>query len=220
MRYDSDVKRRRASLVVFLLLLLVGGAITNVAVAWALAMAINIEQVESFPEQRYVTTKQGFLVTTRIWTRGAMRHESKWAASKTERKQVMIDARGWPALSMRSTICRHAWKKTASGWDDCEEILGGVALADWPNRSRHHAPYGHHRLLPLHPIWPGFAINTLCYAGILWAGWLLFAAPFALRRRRRIRRGLCPACAYPVGASNVCTECGTPHTMTPKEITA
>jgi hypothetical protein len=54
-------------------------------------------------------------------------------------------------------------------------------------------------------IWPGFAINTLFYAGILW---LLFAAPIALRRRRRIKRGLCPACAYPVGTSNKCTECG------------
>jgi hypothetical protein len=54
---------------------------------------------------------------------------------------------------------------------------------------------------------PGFAINTLFYAAILWA---LFAAPFALQRRSRIRRGLCPACAYPVGESPICTECGAP----------
>ena len=27
-------------------------------------------------------------------------------------------------------------------------------------------------------------------------------------RRIRARRGQCPACAYPIGASNVCTECG------------
>jgi hypothetical protein len=61
------------------------------------------------------------------------------------------------------------------------------------------------RMLPTRPIWPGFAINTAFYAVILW---LLFAAPFALRRRRRMRRGLCPASAYPVGDSEVCTECG------------
>src|SRR5262245_36915851 len=54
------------------------------------------------------------------------------------------------------------------------------------------------RVLPLMPLWPGFAINTVFYAAILW---LLFAFPFALRRRRRIKRGLCPACAYPVGDS-------------------
>ena len=39
-------------------------------------------------------------------------------------------------------------------------------------------PAGHE--FPLQPIWPGFAINTVFYAFILW---LLFAAPFALRRR-------------------------------------
>ena len=60
-------------------------------------------------------------------------------------------------------------------------------------------------LLPLQPIWPGFAINTLFYAGVLW---VLFAAPFALRRMIRKRRGRCPHCAYPIGTSNVCTECG------------
>ena len=53
----------------------------------------------------------------------------------------------------------------------------------------------------------GFAIDTLFYAVILW---LLFAGPFAFRRWRRIKRGLCPACAYPVGASDLCTECGKP----------
>ena len=61
---------------------------------------------------------------------------------------------------------------------------------------------------PTRPLWPGFAINTIFYAGILW---LLFAAPGItrkLRRQRRIKRGLCPACSYPVGSSNVCTECG------------
>jgi hypothetical protein len=71
--------------------------------------------------------------------------------------------------------------------------------------------------LPVVPLWPGFAINALFYAVILW---LLFAAPFALRRRRRIKRGLCLACAYPIGESEVCTECGRPHTVKPKEMAA
>jgi hypothetical protein len=54
-------------------------------------------------------------------------------------------------------------------------------------------------------IWPGFAINTVFYAAILW---LLFAAPGFVRRRIRIKRGRCPACGYPIGSSDVCTECG------------
>jgi hypothetical protein len=62
------------------------------------------------------------------------------------------------------------------------------------------------RVLPLRPIWPGFAINTLFYAAILW---LLFFAPGMVRRRLRIRRDLCLKCAYPRGTSECCTECGT-----------
>jgi hypothetical protein len=33
-----------------------------------------------------------------------------------------------------------------------------------------------------------------------------------MRRPRRIKRGLCPTCAYPVGDSPLCTECGKPVT--------
>src|SRR5688572_21137615 len=62
--------------------------------------------------------------------------------------------------------------------------------------------------LPLRLVYPGFAINMIFYAAILWVMWLLFAAPWALRRRRRIKRGLCPACAYPIGSNQLCTECG------------
>jgi hypothetical protein len=61
-------------------------------------------------------------------------------------------------------------------------------------------------------VWPGFAVNTIFYAAILW---LLLAAPFALRRRLRKQRGLCPACAYPIGESATCTECGARVTPVP-----
>ena len=61
--------------------------------------------------------------------------------------------------------------------------------------------------LPARPLWPGFAINTLFYATILW---LLMYGLSALRRFLRLRRGLCPKCAYPMGESSVCSECGKP----------
>ena len=61
------------------------------------------------------------------------------------------------------------------------------------------------RCLPLGLIGDRFAINTVFYGVILWG---LFTAPFALRRRRRIKRGLSPQCAYPVGINERCTECG------------
>ncbi len=59
--------------------------------------------------------------------------------------------------------------------------------------------------MPYRPIWPGFAVNTIFYAAALW---LLIPGPFAVRRFLRLRRGLCPKCAYPMGESAVCTECG------------
>ncbi len=60
-------------------------------------------------------------------------------------------------------------------------------------------------LIPFRPLWPGFAVNTLFYATALW---LLIPGPFVLRRFLRLRRGLCPKCAYPMGESAVCSECG------------
>jgi hypothetical protein len=63
------------------------------------------------------------------------------------------------------------------------------------------------RGLSTRPVWPGFAINSVFYAFVLW---LLFAALLALRRGRRTKRGLCPQCAYDLRAtqSSVCPECG------------
>ncbi len=65
---------------------------------------------------------------------------------------------------------------------------------------------------PAHPIWPAFIANTLFYAAILW---LLIYGLSVLRRLLRLRRGLCPKCAYPMGESSVCTECGVtlPHRL-------
>jgi len=63
------------------------------------------------------------------------------------------------------------------------------------------------RVLPLGMIWPGFAVNTLLYAAVLW---LLVPGPFALRRLVRHRRGLCLACGYDLthGEHAACPECG------------
>ncbi len=55
------------------------------------------------------------------------------------------------------------------------------------------------------PVWPGFAINTIFYATLLW---LLIPGPFVLRRHIRMRRGLCAKCGYPMSTGDVCTECG------------
>ena len=63
------------------------------------------------------------------------------------------------------------------------------------------------RPLPYAPIWPGFVVNSLFYAALLW---LLILGPLALRRLIRRRRGLCPACGYDLrhGEHEACPECG------------
>jgi hypothetical protein len=59
------------------------------------------------------------------------------------------------------------------------------------------------------PIWPGFAINTIFYAAMLW---LLFFTTGKIRRFIRIRGHRCPACGYQIapggGIGPVCSECG------------
>jgi len=63
-------------------------------------------------------------------------------------------------------------------------------------------------LLPLHPIWSGYFMNSLAWGLPLFA--LSFIPP-ALRRSLRRRRGLCSACAYDLCATppgSPCPECG------------
>jgi hypothetical protein len=74
-----------------------------------------------------------------------------------------------------------------------------VVLSDPPNAS----PI----VIPLTPIWPGLAFNTLFYA-LLW--WLALASARMVNHNRRYRRGLCPHCRYDLRAdySQGCSECG------------
>jgi hypothetical protein len=65
-----------------------------------------------------------------------------------------------------------------------------------------------------HPVNPGFAINTVFYAAVLW---VLLALPGAVRRFVRRRRGRCTRCGYDLRATTtgVCPECGGPVTVRP-----
>ena len=59
--------------------------------------------------------------------------------------------------------------------------------------------------IPCIPVWPGFAINAIFYGTIMWLPFVILGR---IRRWRRVARGRCPNCGYPIGASAVCTECG------------
>jgi len=61
------------------------------------------------------------------------------------------------------------------------------------------------RYLPYRPVWFGLIVNTLIYATVIVSiMWMLVAT----RAKLRLRRNLCPICKYPIGSSDVCTECG------------
>jgi hypothetical protein len=59
-------------------------------------------------------------------------------------------------------------------------------------------------LVPLRPVWPGFAINTVFHATILW---LLFAAPFAFRKWHASSA----ACARSAGMTFAAATATSPH---------
>jgi len=99
-------------------------------------------------------------------------------------------ARGWPMLSFRYEV-----RDDLTNTDLTAPIAN--AYGDlWSSN-------GH--IIPGYPIAKGVAFNTLFYAVIVW---LLCFAPFDFRRLRRSRRGLCVRCGYPVGTSDICSECG------------
>jgi hypothetical protein len=130
--------------------------------------------------------------------------------SESETQTIIAIASGWP---MRSFVAR--FDVTIEQIDFNRppvylvgQVHGGMVLHNGKAPSS-----GTKRLwdsmtvLPLYPVWSGLVINTLCLASVLW---LLFGAPFALRRALRMKNGQCPRCAYPVAESEVCTECGCP----------
>jgi len=107
---------------------------------------------------------------------------------------------GWPMLA-----CARFYADVWTG-----STITPVALSPWleglpvPTSLQASMWKGHERA-PVVPLWPGFAINTLFYGTLTYgtmAGWA------ALKRRRRVRRGLCAQCAYPLTGGDLCPECG------------
>ncbi len=114
--------------------------------------------------------------------------------------------RGWPVVSLWSGLESTGFPGPAPTIGNMVPLINGYLLpAERSKRVRTMANVLSLRVVPLMPIWPGFAVNTLFYATLLW---LLIWGLSTLRRILRVRRGLCPKCAYPMGRSAVCTECG------------
>jgi len=126
------------------------------------------------------------------------------ADPSTVESQAVIEGRfliagGLPMNALWGDAFRTQW---GWGFDGVRFNCGmlDLGLENWHNTS---VP----RSAPLRPIWPGFAINTVFYAAILFA--LCFGYVQG-RRIIRLRRGRCPKCAYDLRGEmeQGCSECG------------
>jgi hypothetical protein len=106
---------------------------------------------------------------------------------------------GWPFRTSGFSVHNLTLRTTTN--QVSVNIRGGISLH---NSSRTAVYYL--RIIPTIPIWKGIILNSLFWAVIFTS---FFYGLRHLRHRHRIRRGRCPRCAYPMGTSPACTECGT-----------
>ena len=207
------MKRRLTKLVVFLIL----GAIVNVAVAWGFAASTGLSGVAIFslPTAQEVEwwadhAPDGFLkepeTSGKTMFEGIGSSNTMIAALEQDSQgfyrsnQIYLRLVGWPVRCVEGA----QWRSQVLPSLKDDRIVNDAALplSSWVGSSL--SPW---RWLPLRPIWPGFAINTIFYAAMLW---LLTLAPFTARRMIRRKRGLCIKCGYDLRGTEheVCPECG------------
>ncbi len=213
----EGVKRWITKLVVFLLL----GAVVNVAVAWGCALWSSMTQDSDLSKQRALTLLQereflprpgdpyggrtiegiGLTVLELLFDPIAGQETSE--INQREATWLMATLAGLPVRSLQAEV-----RLAASDYADpvySVVLIGGIRI---DNRVMKPA-FTLENVLPVQPIWPGFAINTIFYAAILW---LLTFGPFMARRYIRHKRGRCINCGYDLrgtfGGGGVCPECG------------
>ncbi len=200
------------------------GAGTTVLVAWGCAMLIDEDGHRVFATSgidrgTWLVVQTRTMGATRLYS-DWLREPASWQADVKPRTLVapwgdellpqsesgrrVLDARGWPMLAM--------W-----GSFGVELPRGAPKAVHWavalPRQDVHGVRDDWTRVIPLAPIWLGFAVDTLFY-GLAWVVLIaLVVGPGALRRASRRRRGRCLRCAYdlrgiPAGA---CPECGATH---------
>ena len=121
---------------------------------------------------------------------------------------------GWPLLSLdgeewiESYEPRWEWMKDGSGWNTEPYETKWVRYVEIPVDTMGAGIMPLPRSIPFRPVWPGFAINTVFYASILW---LLTLGPVTARRMIRRKRGRCIQCGYDLrghSEGDACPECG------------
>jgi len=217
-----------------LIIALLIGSIVNIVVAWLVAIYHPVMHKLILPDDKEIRSGQGIVSfsysvgeyrTAKIyqynWIGKGLKHVTredatsaglpKWAVLNPEFSGVEVyplayryEATGWPMISF---VCA-TFQPIATGPQ--VHVVGGIELDFLPRRMTIVLSMTAGRILPTilptKPIPSGLVVNTLVYS---LAAWILLAGPFFVRRVLRARRRQCARCGYPIGASAVCTECGS-----------
>jgi ribose/xylose/arabinose/galactoside ABC-type transport system permease subunit len=127
------------------------------------------------------------------------------------RDMYQVHRAGWPCRAMMGVVDGDVIRGTRM---PCAFTTHGAASLGTPVELYVQIPTGGKPLpvfarsavvLPLRPLWPGFALSTVFWAVLLWLLWML---PRGARSVVWFVRRRCVHCGYPIGVSPVCTECG------------
>ena len=209
------MRRRLTKLVVFLLL----GAVVNVAVAWGCVLwsgripdpgpFVDISDPFAWPRdvsadwpaaQKQTMSRSWCLTLLLTIAHAPMQAPNPPPGTVLGWGMTVFQA-GWPYRALES---KHVQVNVTGGRVPLDFKPAVTLPANLQFLKVNEARY---RTLPLRPTWPGFAINTIFYAMLLW---LMMFASFSLRRTIRRKRGHCIKCGYDLrGAEHeVCPECG------------
>ncbi len=196
---------------------LVVGVVVTYGVAWGFALTSAWTCTQTFPETwpRQVPPRWA----NPLWASNCIGIGVRCEAGSTETGFGTAHdgfyccvKSGWPSLGLKSDLF---WERRPGGKWQITQVDGN---AGWKLASGIKFPFalgvvdstpqGRERCqIQLIPLWPGFVIDVMFYAGT-WLTMLYVVG--AVRRWRRVRRGQCGGCGYDVRgiAGGVCPECG------------
>jgi hypothetical protein len=193
------------------------GAIVNVAVAWGFILVGDRPRILTGESSRALTETELSQLFTRYRRPEWHGHINDWGVNLIAFDFTSLDSAGLLDPPVGNTIhyllfeSRHGVPyrslRCATRFG-----LGPEGAGSTPAENLHSIHFAA-RYLPTSILWPGFAINMIFYAAMLW---LLWIAPGKIRRfiivRGRIRGHRCLACGYQIdsapGIGPVCSECG------------
>jgi len=106
------------------------------------------------------------------------------------------EARGWP---LRSLLWRAVSPGDGSGSIQWE---GAFVVGNYSGNTNQR------KIIPYKIIPMGFLVDSALYALVFWVAMKCYCSLHTIRKRRRLIRNQCPHCAYPIGTSLRCSECG------------